>query len=670
MTPDFMFNIQYQSLIVYDIEVYPNVFTFSGKCQVNGTRWNFEISDRKNDLLKFISFMIICQHQEVSWVGYNNIGYDYPVVHMIYNNYRANVGPIEIYNKSMSIINSNDQSRFANTVWESDWVIPQIDLYKIHHFDNVARATSLKVLEFNMRMMNLEDLPFKVGIFLTSDQIDTLIKYNNHDVDATEKFLKHSTEKIELRKKLTEKYGRNFINFNDTKIGKDILIKALEEASPGCCYSYATGRKQMVQTKRDKIIIADIIFPYVKFNHPEFNRILTWFKDQVITETKGVFKDVNCSINGFQFDFGTGGIHGSIESQIVTAEEGFSIIDIDVKSFYPNLGIRNNLYPAHLSKVWCEIYEGIYEERKKYPKKQFPVENEAYKLSLNGAYGDTNNEYSPLYDPQYTMSITVNGQLLLCMLAEALLVSNEVQMIQVNTDGLTIKIPNHLKEWVMKVCTWWEVITKLELEYANYSRMFIRDVNNYIAEYTNGDLKRKGAYEYDADWHQNHSALIVPKAAEAALVRGENIREFFKGPLNIFDFFLRAKVPRSSHLEYKGDDVGNIVRYYISHDGAPLFKVMPAAGPIGSYKRANGIPDSVYQTVKLEVGEAWDARINTKNKSVYEERRSGINTGWCVTLCNNLDNHVVENLNIEWYIKETEKLVNLLKGVEDGREGE
>jgi len=400
----------------------------------------------------------------------------------------------------------------------------------------------------------------------------------------------------------------------------------------------------------------------------------------VLTETKGSIKDVNCSVNGFQFDFGTGGIHGSVESQIVTAGNGFKIIDIDVKSYYPTLSIRNNVYPAHLSSMWCDVYGGIFDTRQNvYPKKTHPIENEAFKLALNGAYGDTNSEYSPLYDPQYTMTITINGQLLICMLAEALMAAGELTVIQVNTDGITIKIPDHLEQWVMSVCKWWEGVTKLELEYANYSRMFIRDVNNYIAEYTNGDLKRKGAYEYDVDWHQNHSALVVPKAAEAALVHGRNIREFITTHDDIFDFFLRAKVPRSSHLEYCGETVGNIARYYISRNGDPLYKVMPAAGPIGEYKRANGIPDAIYQQIKAEVGSAWDVRINTKNKSTYEERRSGVNTGWCVTLCNNLQDYrlthnmdcwIASGLNLEWYIKETEKLVYLLKGESDGREGE
>ena len=240
-------------------------------------------------------------------------------------------------------------------------------------------------------------------------------------------------------------------------------------------------------------------------------------------------------------------------------------------------------------------------------------------------------------------------------------------------------IRDSLEQWVMSVCKWWEGVTKLELEYANYSRMFIRDVNNYIAEYTSGDLKRKGAYEYDVDWHQNHSALVVPKAAEAALVHGENIRDFITNHDDIFDFFLLAKVQRSSHLEYCGEKVGNIARYYISENGDPLFKVMPTKGVAGEYKRANSIPDHIYDAIKAEVGSAWDARINTKNKKVYEpESRTCINTGWCVTLCNNLSFYrlddvkcwIASGLNLEWYIKETEKLVYLLKGESDGREGE
>ena len=105
------------------------------------------------------------------------------------------------------------------------------------------------------------------------------------------------------------------------------------------------------------------------------------------------------------------------------------------------------------------------------------------KLALNGVYGDSNNVYSVFYDPLYTMKITLNGQLLLCLLAEKLMQYRDLEMIQINTDGLTVRIPRNMKSYVDDIRAWWEEVTGLELEEAVYSRMFIRDVNNYIAEY-------------------------------------------------------------------------------------------------------------------------------------------------------------------------------------------
>lgn len=675
--PDFLFSLP-PGDIAYDIETFPNVFTFRATHTVTGQKWKFEISFRRNDLAMLCLFIERCQVVGVRWVGYNNIGFDYPVVHFIYMNRNAFVTVLDIYNKAMSIINAPHNARFSHLVWESDWLVPQVDLYKIHHFDNMARATSLKVLEFNMRMDSIEDLPFDVGTMLDSGQADVLLDYNDHDVDATVDFYHESKDLIEFREEITAKYGRSFINHNDTKIGKDFFIMRLEDARPGSCYSVLDGKRHINQTKRDSIALGDVILPYVQFQHPEFQRIHKWFNATTITETKGSIKDIHCTIDGFQFDFGTGGIHGSIESQIVCSDDDYIIEDWDVASYYPNLAIANQLSPEHLGSLFCAIYEEVYKNRvtaKKLMKaakergdmveyaKQDAIQA-VLKLALNGVYGDSNNQYSPFYDPKYTMSITINGQLLLCMLAEVLLGSTDVKMIQINTDGLTIRYPRVLQEWVHSVAKWWENLTNLELESAEYSRFMVRDVNNYIAEYTDGKLKRKGAYEYDLGWHQNHSALVVAKAAEAALVHNTDIREFITNHADVYDFFLRTKVPRSSTLEWGGDRVANIVRYYISTEGHALEKVMPPAGPEGQFKRANKLTDQYVAGVMAEIGDGvWDERIHTKNKSVYEERRSGVNTGWVVDLCNNMNtladcprNHI----NYEWYIKEAEKLVKPL----------
>jgi hypothetical protein len=420
---------------------------------------------------------------------------------------------------------------------------------------------------------------------------------------------------LAFREQWSEKSGRNCINYNDTKIGKSYFIQQLEAANPGCCYD---GNRKPIQTHRPYIRIADIIFPYIKFDRPEFNGILEWMKGKTITETKGAFDGLECTLDGFTFDFGQGGIHASVSDKLVDSSDSATILDVDVTSFYPSIAIVNRLYPAHLGETFCDIYANVKKERMSYDKKT--VENKALKLALNGTFGDTNNVYSPLYDPQYTMAITINGQLLLCMLAEKFMTIPGLEMIQANTDGMTVKCPNQYIDYFRQVCKWWEKFTLLDLEEATYIRMWIRDVNNYLAEYEGGKTKAKGAFETGLEWHKNHSALIIPKCACEVLTKCVDVREYVTRHPEPMDFLLRTKVPRTSRLLYGESEIQNITRYYISHDGKPLTKVMP---PLA------------------------------RKPGIY--RHIGVNVGWLATECNEWKGSLA-GINYEFYIQEIEKL--------------
>ena len=74
------------------------------------------------------------------------------------------------------------------------------------------------------------------------------------------------------------------------------------------------------------------------------------------------------------------------------------------------------------------MYAGLKEQRVRFPKGS--PENAMLKLALNGVYGDSNNQYSVFYDPLYTMKTTLNGQLLLCLLAEKLLRIDGLRLIR------------------------------------------------------------------------------------------------------------------------------------------------------------------------------------------------------------------------------------------------
>jgi hypothetical protein len=671
---------------VYDLECYPNYFSAAFEHVLTGTRAYFEISERCNHLIELANFLWSLRDAKCRMIGFNNLGYDYPLSHFLLNNYLSGIGYEHLFIKSDSIIQTPWENRFDNIIYDGDILIPQIDLFKIHHFDNEARRTSLKMLEFNMRSKNIQDLPFEPGIPLTLQQMQVMKQYNHHDVSETVKFYLESIDMIEFREELGERYNKNFLNHSDKKIGTEIFVTELEKLSPGCCYTKVNGRKVARQTIRHSIGLVNVILPYIKFNRPEFNKVKDWLSTQVITETKGVFNGLNAEINGFKYDFGTGGIHGSIDSAIVTSDENYVIYDWDVEGFYPMLGAVNNLHPEHLGNNFGVVDGMLKTERAKH-KKGTPL-NRAVKLSRNGAYGDTNNKYSPFYDPQYTMSITINGQLLLCMLAEHLIDIPDLTMIQINTDGLTVKCPRQHVERMKTICAWWESFTCLTLESVIYNRMFIRDVNSYIGEYENNDVKRKGAYEYKLDWHQNHGQMVVAMAAEAALIDGVDIEWFIKNHDNIYDFMLRTKVGRSDKLVIS-DCSGNerelqkITRYYIANDGGSLTKISPPAkdAVVGGWKRATKLTDPYYKTVLDELtavrdgpvgyhrllsheldenGLPWDARINTKNKSKYIIRRTGQNVGRLVAPCNDIADADFKNIDYDYYIAETRKLVDPL----------
>jgi len=642
---------------IYDIETYLDLFCVDFTHVETRTRYIFEVSDRVNQSPQFIRFLCRLRDEGARLFGYNNEGFDWPVCQYLMLDSRGHFDAIDAHRKANAIIGAGfGPARWHHNIWPSDRMVTQGDLFKIHHFDNAARSTSLKKLEINMRSRTVEDLPYPPDQPTTSEQKDEIINYMCHDVSETLKFYHASIDQIRFRDELAERYPDmgDVLNMNDTKIGKKFFERELERNGTPCRVR-VDGRKKPRQMIRNSVALRDVISNRVTFEHPEFQRVKTWLEGQVLgpkqdpraapgeIETKGIFSDLSATIDGFQYDFGTGGIHGSLHSTVVHEDDEWEIWDWDVASYYPNIAISNRFYPEHLSENFCDIYETVYQMRKGHAKGT--AENAMLKLALNGVYGDSNNKHSPFFDPQYTMAITINGQLLLCMLAEWLTQdpsavpgyqtpNGYVEMIQINTDGLTIKVRKSAVEWMKSVCSYWEEKTGLELESVRYKSMFIRDVNSYLAVKHDGGIKRIGAYAYETPlnsakfqtrergWHQDHSMLVIRKAAEAQMVHGVPVAEFIKNHRDPFDFMKSVKVPRSSRLMY-GEDltIQNTTRYYVSTTGSSLTKVMP---PL-------------------------------KGKS--EERRIGVDTGWTVTVTNDADNFRWDNVNWLYYINEAEKLV-------------
>lgn len=622
--------------IGHDTETCPDVFTAVFVHIETGQRWIFEISERHNHAAQLYQFLTALRGG-YRLVGFNNVGFDWPVLEYFMSYYEANGGQVTayaIYLKAQSIIDSVD--RFGHLIWQPR--IAQLDLYKIHHFDNPAKATGLKVLEFNMRSHTIEDLPFPPGQPIGVENIPILIEYNCHDVAETIKFYHHSAGDIKLRDELTAKFGKDFTNHSKTKLGSDIFLTELEKAGVEC-YDRSSGRRQPRQTLRPSIALGPLIFDYVAVTDPDLQRMVNYLRATTIYTTKDTpeLKDATVTLGGLSFAFGTGGMHASLSNAHVKADDETDLIDVDVASFYPNLGIRNRVYPAHLSPVFCDVNEMIFDTRKTFPKKS--AESATYKEALNATYGNSNNDFSPFKDAAYTMTITINGQLLICMLAEATISVPGVSLVQVNTDGITIRCPKARRAEVMEKCKAWETLTKLDLEYTDYTDMWIRDVNNYVARSTTGFIKRIGAYAFETaaenpatrelGWHKDWSSRVVPMAAVAALTDGIDPKDFIARHTDAFDFMIRAKAPRTSRIELTtGAVLANTIRYQVARgDGPYLFKVMPPLAKNG--------PDA-------------------------PERRIAINKGWPVRVCNTVTDWSWDALDRTYYEQEARKLIGMI----------
>lgn len=727
--------MQENQLWVYDIETYKYAFTFSIIRADGKFARTFEVSKYTNEIQKVYDCMQYLEDNACKMIGFNNIGFDYPVMHEIVLNkdfFLKKSGAFiagKIFDIAQKQIDSFKGEGFGNTIKTDEQFVKQIDLYRIHHFNNKAKSTSLKMLEFNMRLENIEDLPYDIRQDLSKGELDKLKEYNMHDVMCTLEFFKKSKAQIQFREDLTNKLNRDFMNADDTKIGAEYFQMKLEESGIKL-REYKNGKLVLRQSPRKSIAIKDCLFKYYKFTRPEFQAVYDWFSQQVITETKGVFSDIeehnlgelakyaeltvkrkkfkskpsefeiaefkkahqmgwieeeelkateyafdangthimeyaldedgspdltkkpkkkrvpkksywgcwkvaetlNTVIDGFRFDFGTGGIHGSLCNIKVEENKSWLIRDYDVSSFYPNLAISNKVYPEHLGTGFCDIYKDMYEQRKSYAKNT--AENAMLKLALNGTYGKSNDQYSVFYDPKFTMSITINGQLSLLLLVDMFYTNYlRFKMVMANTDGITVCSHRSDADEMNFIVKEWENLTKLTMESVDYSKMFIRDVNNYIAVYTNSKSKRKGAYQYeDLGYHQNQGGLVIQRAAEANLMQGIDIEEFIKKHFaegNIFDFMLRVKVPRSSKLVLvmpDGSEVKqqNTCRYYVSNTGGKLVKLMPAL----------------------------------EGKEEDGDRRLSIDAAYTVKTCNNMKDFDGD-INFEYYVSEAKKLVNL-----------
>ena len=542
----------------------------------------FTIHESKNEILELVSFLERNIAYDEWHVSFNGIGFDSQITEHILRNKEQLLEQSGdtiarfIYRKAQDVINRSNNGEFQEYS-PRDLSIRQLDVFKLNHWDNNAKRSSLKWIQYTMDWHNIIDMPIHHTTEVTTEQIPEIIRYCINDVKSTKQIMFLCKDQIDLRRQLTDEYGIDLYSASEPRISKELFLLFLSEQ---------TGIKKYelrkMRTNRLKITVRDIILPYIEFKTATFQNLLKKFQDVVIYpgETKGGFK-YSVRYKGVQTDFGLGGVHGARSTKVYEANQEMIIMTSDVTSFYPNLAIRNKWAPAHLPKEeFCNLYEWFFEERKKIPKKD--PKNYVYKIILNSTYGLSNDENSFLYDPEFTMRITINGQLSLTMLYEMICeeIPNALPLMQ-NTDGLETMIPKQYEDKYMEICRRWEKLTNLQLEHDKYSKIILGDVNNYIAITEDGKSKCKGRFEFaNLAMHKNKSFLVIPRAIHAYFVDGIKPEDYIKSITNIFDFCGGVKIKGDWSFyehkvvsgEYLIEKVQHTIRYFISKTGSKVIK--------------------------------------------------------------------------------------------------
>ena len=118
---------------IYDIETFKNLFTLSICNSENKKMITLEISNRKNEFHRVIKMLDYLASGDNYMVGFNNLGFDYPVLHKMYMSRKAleKLSAAElaakIYDIAQEQINCAKDG-FADRIPEEDELVKQIDL--------------------------------------------------------------------------------------------------------------------------------------------------------------------------------------------------------------------------------------------------------------------------------------------------------------------------------------------------------------------------------------------------------------------------------------------------------------------------------------------------------------------------------------------------------------
>lgn len=611
--------IRNKQCIVYDIEVFINVF----HCTLYNTETQelikFECSQRKNEIHEMCQFFL---NTDAYFVGYNNIHYDNPIVNYCIeffnnNNYTHNRICESIF-KLSNVITSNDDANFDKWKrWKYAKNFLTLDLLTMLYSKQLR--VSLKEMQVTMMYKNVQEFNVDWRQPLLLNQIDEMIQYNINDVMSTTELLNRCKEDIELRIGIEDQYHIDCLSKDGVGIGAELLKQE---------YLQSTGLKwddiKDLRSPIDKIPLKDIILPNISFKTPLLNDLLTEMKGLIVgSERESWNKKFLYAEN--EISIGVGGIHTINEPEIIIPEDDEILLDSDVSSLYPSLIVNYGFVPPHLNKdIFLNMYNDKRISRLKDKAEGRKLESEIKKLLLNSTSGNYQSKFSWLYSPFAAMQIRINGQLILLMFTERLLELG-AKIKQLNTDGILYIIKKNKREMLDKIITEFQKEIKLEFETDEFKSFYQLAVNDYFAITPKGKVKEKGCFITSVKLGKGLTPKIIPKAVIAYFKDKIPIEDTIKNCTDIKEFLMSEKTGKQWHVEYMGKEQQRINRFYASTNGGYLRK--------------------------------WKYTDNN------EKQYNNMLTSSGVTILNKFDDKPISErkINYRYYINEAAKLIDQLK---------
>lgn len=557
-------------ICIWDIECYKNYFCIGflfpsvGKYLIlenkEGVKLNVELA-------KWIA-------RKFTLVGFNSSRYDNLMLSAA-----CSLPHDEFFNSKLKAITNSSiisEMRDGDIAREYGFTVQN----KLRHIDLMQIAPqsgSLKIYSGRAGAKCVMDLPFHPDVTLTDDQMRITALYCLNDLDSTNHLAKSLDNLINLRIKMGAKFNLDLLSSSDAGIAKKVICGAVKKSTGiwpkppqinpfTFTFKYDPPKYITFKTDNMRRIFRSILNSNFGVSHAKKVLMPEVIANEVI------------SIGNTNYNLGIGGLHSMEKSVAHNSDDDYDLEDWDVESYYPRIILNNNYSPSHIGQSFQSIYKGVVDRRlsAKAAAKEFEknddlgsdyedacTSRDALKIVINSSFGQFGDPYSPLFDPKFLIQVTLTGQLSLLMLIEVLEYGG-ISVVSANTDGIVIKVPKHKRKLADGLIEKWQEITQFKLEKSSYLRLCSRDVNNYIAFYEGGSVKRKGVYA-EPNLSKNQANAIVAEAVVNYIKDEKPIQDTITGCKDISKFLILRKVTGGAlTAKYDGEFLGRVVRFYYS----------------------------------------------------------------------------------------------------------